>query len=225
MASGGQIRMRRVASMVVASTVMAALVVLTAGAVLAAPGRNNDSAKLCRSWSSLYREDGSTFVDRSDCTSYAARGGVILTSPPTTTTPPPPPLPNQVVVNAPSAAAGTYPASGADFGPPVSQAITGVLVLVNDGTASSTLGCSPLVGFPAGGIALVDRGGCDDVTKAANAQAAGAVAVIVANSVAGDPTTLTGSGPITIPAVMISQASGATIKAGLPAVGTVRPAP
>ena len=216
----------RVASMWLSLVAVGALIVLTASSVQAAPGRNNDNAKLCRDWSSLYREDGSTFADRSACTSYAAQGGTILTSPPTTTTTTtlPPPLPNQVVVNSGSAA-GTYQASGAAFGPAPTN-VGGSLILVDDGTANSTQGCSPLVGFPAGAIAVIDRGGCADDTKVAQAQAAGAVAVVVANDVAGVPTTLTGAGTsITIPAVMVSQSDGATIKAGLPATGAVRASP
>lgn len=224
-----QARVRRITTILAALGVTVSLIMLAAGAVSAAPGRNNDNAKLCRNWSSLYMEDGSPFVDRSHCTSYAAQGGTLLTSPPTTTTTtttmPPAPLPNRVVVDAPSAAAGTYPASGAEFGiPPAGQAAS--LILVNDGTVSPTTGCSPLVGFPAGAIAVVDRGGCTDDTKASNAQAAGAVAIVVVNDVAGSPTTLQGADvSITISAVMVSQADGATIKAGLPATGSVSTAP
>jgi hypothetical protein len=204
----------------VAVSLVAGLSVIGAGSVLAAPGGNSTNAKLCNDWRSLYKEDGSRFVDRGDCTSYAAEGNTILTSPP------PPPLPNLVVVDAPSPVAGSYRASGADFGPPLPPAgVSGSLTLVNDGTAAPTQGCSPLVGFPAGGIALIDRGGCTYVVKVGNAQAAGAVAVIIVNDVPGDPTTLDGSAPnVTISAVMVSQADGATIKAGLPATGLVRPA-
>ena len=133
-------------------------------------------------------------------------------------------LPNDVTVNAPSSAAGTYQASGAAFGPPPTEAgIAGNIVLVNDGTATPTFGCSPLVGFPAGSIALVDRGSCNFTVKAANAQAAGATAMILANNRPGQPTNMTGTDPaITIPSVMISQADGVTIKAGLPAAGSVK---
>jgi hypothetical protein len=211
----------RVTSIGFSLLVMAVLIVLTAGSVLAAPGRNNDNAKLCKDWSSLFREDGSTFVDRSDCTSYAAEGGVILATPPTTL---PPPLAYQVVVDPPSSTAGTYGAAGASFGPSPTGT-SGSLVVVNDGTQNPTEGCSPIIGFPAGAIALVDRGGCDFTVKVANAQAAGAAAVIVANNEPGDPFTMTGSdASITVPAVMVSQNDGATIKAGLPATGSVGPA-
>ena len=132
-------------------------------------------------------------------------------------------LPAEVTVDPPSAAAGTYKAAGAEFGPePSEEGLAGDIVRVSDGSASPTLGCGPLVGFPAGAIALVDRGSCSFVIKARNAQAAGASAVIVVNNVAGDPSDMSGEDPsITIPAVQVSQADGGTIKAGLPASGSV----
>ncbi|HLV59287.1 MAG TPA: M36 family metallopeptidase [Natronosporangium sp.] len=131
-------------------------------------------------------------------------------------------LPNVVVVDPPSPAAGTYGASGADFGPDPGDGFSGQIVLVDDGSAEPTLGCEPLVGFPAGAIALVDRGECPFTQKVANAQAAGAVAVIVANNVPGDPITMGGADPtIEIPSVMVSLDNGDAIKAGLPATGTV----
>lgn len=134
---------------------------------------------------------------------------------------PPPPM---VVVDAPSSAAGSYVAAASSFGPAAPVAGTpGSIVLVSDGSAAPTEGCGPLVGFPAGAIALIDRGTCPFVQKVQNAQDAGAVAAIVANNVPGDPFAMTGSGPgITIPSVMISQADGATVKSGLPASGRVQ---
>jgi hypothetical protein len=137
---------------------------------------------------------------------------------------PPPP---RVVIDAPSSAAGTYEAVAASFGPDAPTAgLAGNVVLVNDGSGSPSEGCSPLVGFPAGSIALIDRGNCPFTQKVSNAQAAGAVAAIVANNVGGPPTSMGGSDPsITIPSVMISQADGATVKAGLPATGSVHGAP
>jgi PA domain len=140
---------------------------------------------------------------------------------------PRPPQPNLVTVDPPSSAAGTYQASGAAFGPAPSEAgIAGNAVLVNDGSALPTQGCNPLVEFPAGAIALVDRGTCSFVQKVGNAQAAGAVAVIVVNNVAGAPITMGGSDPaITIPSVMLSLADGNGLKAGLPATSRVSSAP
>jgi hypothetical protein len=131
--------------------------------------------------------------------------------------------PNRVTIDPPSSAAGTYLATGANFGPaPDETGISGDVVLVDDGTDTTTDGCEPLVGFPAGAIALVDRGTCTFVLKANNAQAAGATAMIVANNVAGAPITMGGTDPgIVIPSVMISLDDGTTIKGGLPATGRV----
>ena len=132
-------------------------------------------------------------------------------------------LQNLVTIDPPSAAAGTYQATGAEFGAsPHETGVAGDVVLVNDGSANPAEGCNPLVGFPVGAIALVDRGTCGFVVKAANAQAAGATAMIVANNVAGAPITMGGTDPaVVIPSVMVSQDDGTTIKAGLPATGTV----
>jgi hypothetical protein len=70
-----------------------ALLVMSNASVPAGATSNSSSAKQCRDWQALYRQDGSTFVDRGACTSYAASGGIMLTSPPP---PPPDPTPNLV---------------------------------------------------------------------------------------------------------------------------------
>ncbi|MDP9350771.1 MAG: S8 family serine peptidase [Chloroflexota bacterium] len=65
-----------------------------------------------------------------------------------------------------------------------------------------------------GKIVLVQRGACTFTTKVRNAQNAGAVGVIVANSVPGAPSAMGSDGttPVpTIPAVMVSQSAGAEI--------------
>jgi hypothetical protein len=136
-------------------------------------------------------------------------------------------LPNRVTINS-GAAAGTYPAAGATWGTPVPPSgLSGTVVAVNDGVAAPgggtvTDGCEPFT-VPAGSIALVDRGFCGFVVKAANAQAAGASAIIVANNVPGDPFTMGGADPaVTITGVMVSQAAGAAIRAGgLPVGATI----
>jgi hypothetical protein len=134
-------------------------------------------------------------------------------------------LPNLVTIAPPSSAAGTYEAAGAAFGPaPTPAGLTGAVVLANDGVGTVTDACEPLVGFPAGAIALVDRGGCEFGFKALTAQNAGATAVIVTNNAPGLPITM-GAGAVgnlvTIPAVHVSQTDGFTIRAGLPATGTI----
>lgn len=87
--------------------------------------------------------------------------------------------------------------------------MTGPLFLANDGNGTSQ-GCTPasFAGMSAGSIAIVDAGGCEFTFKALNAQANGAVAVIVLNNVPGDPVTMEGTTPsVEIPAVMVSQES------------------
>jgi hypothetical protein len=127
-----------------------------------------------------------------------------------------------VTIDPPSSAAGTYAAAGATFGPsPPVTGISGDVVLAEDGSGNN-LGCGPFVGFPAGAIALVDRGACNFTQKVKNAQNAGAVAVIVVNNIPGAPSTMGGTDPtITIPAVQVSLADGTAIKGGLPATGRI----
>jgi extracellular elastinolytic metalloproteinase len=136
-----------------------------------------------------------------------------------------PPLGVEVAVHPPSPIAGGYLASEAAFGPSLQDTgpITGQVTLgVDGGGDSPTDACEPLVGFPAGDIALVDRGTCNFTVKVANAQAAGAIAVIVANNVTGAPITMGGSDPsITIPSVMISLDHGNLFKANLPLEATL----
>ncbi len=130
----------------------------------------------------------------------------------------------RMVVDAPSPAAGTYTVAQASDGPATPAAgIAGAYALANDGTALPNEGCFPLVGFPAGAIALVDRGTCTFAEKTLNAQNAGAVAVVIVNNVPGAPTAPGGTAlpGTSIPTVMVGQADGATIKAGLPASGRV----
>jgi hypothetical protein len=80
--------------------------------------------------------------------------------------------------------------------------------------------CTPLTNAAAvaGAIALVDRGTCSFIVKAANVQAAGAIAMIVAdNAAGGPPAPLGGVAPgITIPSVRITLADGALIRGQLP---------
>jgi hypothetical protein len=129
----------------------------------------------------------------------------------------------RLIVDPPSPAAGTYGVSGAAFGPaPTEAGVSGDLVVVDDGTEAPTLGCDPLVGFPAGAIAVMERGACAFTIKVANAQAAGAVGVVMVNSLPGPPIAMGGTDPtITIPSVMVSMDDGAAIMAGLPATGTI----
>ncbi|WP_329109695.1 M36 family metallopeptidase [Micromonospora sp. NBC_01699] len=132
-------------------------------------------------------------------------------------------LPNAVTVGS-GPAAGTYQAEYARFTPaPTNTGFGGQVVSVDDGVDAVGDGCTPY-SLPAGSIALVDRTGtCNYYTQVVNAEAAGAVAVVVANNVAGAPVVMNGSmnPPVGIPAVMVSQADAAALRASLPASGRV----
>jgi hypothetical protein len=132
---------------------------------------------------------------------------------------------NHLVVDAPSSAAGRFDMTGASFGPPApAGGLAGEIAVVDDGTANPTQGCDLLIDFPSGAIALADRGSCPFTQKVANAQAAGAIAVVIANDATTAPINLGGSDPsITIPSGMISLADGQAVRAGLPATGRVQP--
>ncbi len=129
-----------------------------------------------------------------------------------------------LTVNSPANVAGVYTAVQSNFSinNKLNGSITGDLVLVNDaGAATTSLGCllpyDNLVDV-AGKIAVIDRGGtgCNFITKVKNAQNAGAIAVIVVNNAVTTPTAMGGTdNTITIPAFMITQANGASIKAQL----------
>lgn len=94
------------------------------------------------------------------------------------------------------------------------------------GNTLATRGCSPLSGTPhTGQIVVIDRGTCTFTTKVRNAQNAGAVGVLIANSVAGDPIAMAhdGTSPFpTIPAVMLalSDRSGIRMRAAAGATAT-----
>jgi len=67
--------------------------------------------------------------------------------------------------------------------------------------------------FVTGKIALIDRGVVGFLLKVQNAQAAGAVGVVMVNNAPGDPIVMGALETTTIPAVMISLADGNAIKA------------
>lgn len=113
------------------------------------------------------------------------------------------------------------PAGTAAFGPRDIN-VTAPIVLANDGVGpNNNDGCSPFGGVT-GRIALVDRGNCNFTVKAANAQAAGAVGVIIGNNA---PTTsppgLGGADPsIIIGVLSLTQQDANALKTALSA-GTV----
>lgn len=125
-----------------------------------------------------------------------------------------------------------------DVGPNSYDAITGEVQLANDGSGDSpTDGCGPTT--PASGvtltpappdpslsgkIALIDRGSCTFTSKAAFAQASGAIAMVLVNNADGNPPSNIGnqdvpqspvqptSAAYTIPSIMIRKDAGQAIK-------------
>ncbi|WP_052666825.1 choice-of-anchor B family protein [Nitriliruptor alkaliphilus] len=131
--------------------------------------------------------------------------------------------PYEVTVDEPSSAAGVYDAAGASFGPaPTEEGLTGDFAIVDAESGLGSEGCDVLVDFPAGAIAIADRGGCVFTEKAKNAQDAGAIAIVIVDNQPGPPANLGGTDDsITIPAVRVSQHDGAIIKDGLDASGGI----
>ena len=121
-----------------------------------------------------------------------------------------------LTVTAPSTVAGSYTAVEGGFSTNNSLAtlgpISGQLALYGD---AGNLGCVAATGTPlTGKIAVIYRGTCSFAPKVKNAQLAGAIAAIVVNNTASAPFAMGGiDNTVTIPAVMISQADGATLAA------------
>ncbi len=104
-----------------------------------------------------------------------------------------------------------YPSTG-----PVPGPITSTVFDVSSVDPASTL-CSPLpAGSASGQIALIQRGTCTFETKVKDAQAGGAIAVIVYNNVAGILNNFT-IGAANLPTVALTSADGLALKATIAA--------
>jgi len=105
----------------------------------------------------------------------------------------------------------TYGAASGDFAT-VEADFTAPLAVVAGTTNGLNTACSALeAGSLTGEIALISRGVCSFSTKIRNAQNAGAVAVLVANIVAGDPVAMGSDGTAnqpTVPAYMVALSTG-----------------
>ena len=126
-------------------------------------------------------------------------------------------------VTTPPVIAGAKTTGSAAFGPQAFD-LTGNVVLAQDDAnatgPTTTDGCTTLnnAAAIAGRIAAIDRGICTFVVKAKNAQAAGAVGVVILNNVApGVPGMAGDDATITIPVLSLSLADGAAIKEQLAA--------
>jgi hypothetical protein len=120
----------------------------------------------------------------------------------------------------PAASAGMYEVTTATFGSPVvSEGIVGDLMLADDGAGVATDACEPLIGNFSDSIVLADRGSCAFTTKAAHAQEAGAIGVVVINNEPLGLPPMTGQDDsIVIPSVGLAQGDGLTLKSDLPGV-------
>ena len=128
-------------------------------------------------------------------------------------------------VGAPVQASGnTYGAATGDFAV-VSANLTAPLAAVAGTVNGLNNACAPLAaGSLTGKIALISRGTCSFSQKILTAQTAGAVAVLVANNVAGDPVAMGSDGTPnqpTVPAYMVSRTDGQSLKAVSGAATTI----
>lgn len=128
-----------------------------------------------------------------------------------------------LAVVGPGSAESKYSVDPATFGPEIGVSGTSAeLMPLVDSPDNKGLACTALSPLNAatvkGKIALVDRGVCDFVVKAANLQDAGAVAMIVVNNRPQQPPGTIGAGPdpsITIPSAHLSQFDGENLKNAL----------
>ena len=104
--------------------------------------------------------------------------------------------------NSPGATFGAAVGAGPSFGSPTTAVLLNWDALDGPGDGRA---CTSLPGTPAtGAIVLIRRGICTFSQKDADAAAAGAIGMIVTNSVAGDPVAMGAAFPFTIPGVMVS---------------------
>jgi Zn-dependent metalloprotease len=120
-------------------------------------------------------------------------------------------------ITAPAPIAGPCDAAPASFGPVIGQTpVTGTAFVAedeaNDDGPTTTDGCTAYTnpGDVVGNWAYVDRGTCTFATKAANAEAAGAIGIVVGNHLEGAPFSMSGSAEIY--GVMVDLATGTDIK-------------
>ncbi|MHB1007181.1 MAG: S8 family serine peptidase [Chloroflexota bacterium] len=121
-------------------------------------------------------------------------------------------------------ASSTFEIAAGDFAT-VSADLTANLGVVKNADGTMGLACSAIpANVVTGEVAVISRGTCAFSVKIRNAQAAGAVAAIIVNNVAGDPISMGTDGTPnqpTIPAYMVGVASKGSLLAadGLP--GTI----
>jgi hypothetical protein len=136
-----------------------------------------------------------------------------------------------MVVNSPDDISGDYTVVPGVIGLQGVMSISGDLALGEDGiaggqTGTETDGCEALTNDVTGKIVVLDRGECSFFVKGENAEAAGAIALLVCNNVTGDPIAMglgaNGEGAdIGIPCYMASLDDCNTIKMSINSGETV----
>lgn len=125
---------------------------------------------------------------------------------------------NFLTIHTPSNIAGVYLTSTASFGPSLPAVpITGNLVLLEDHMVPTNDGCDSIVNAAQlhGKIVLIDQGNCGFTDKIQAAQDAGAIAVVIANTV-GFLFVMSGtSNSINIPSVMVLPNVANSLKTAL----------
>ena len=120
-------------------------------------------------------------------------------------------------IDEPATLSGRIETGGCNFCQPVTTTpITGTVVLTEDQIGNGGDGCQEIVNADEvnGNVALIDRGTCFFVDKVANAQAAGAIAVIICNFEDG-LVTMDGDGPLDIPGLFLERRDCDAIKASI----------
>ncbi|MEQ1833988.1 MAG: M36 family metallopeptidase, partial [Candidatus Eisenbacteria bacterium] len=127
---------------------------------------------------------------------------------------------SQVQVSSPAGVAGNYTAGVSGGMGPQTFNVTGSLILGLDAFPPTGDGCAGLTNAAqvSGKIVMLDRGNCTNPVKMSNAQGAGAIGVILADTTTGGTTPFTvsgSSGTVTIPVLSVTLATANALKAAL----------
>ena len=123
--------------------------------------------------------------------------------------------PPELEILTPERVGGDFAAGGAAFNPPAPWEVRGPVVRADDGIGDPWDACQDLTGFPAGSIAIIDRGSCTFRDKVSRAEAAGASAVIVVNDQGDEILEMGGDGTAAIPSIFVRATDGVRLLSAL----------
>ncbi len=123
-----------------------------------------------------------------------------------------------LVINSPITIAGSYSNTATVSWAPIVNGFTGDVAYVGRGCPAGSWGpADPYLDDPAGKVALIDRGQCAVSLKVDRAVISGAIGVLIANSVPGDPPSFSfGGGSNMTETLIIRKDEGDLIKSQLP---------